>query len=386
MPRVLIFTDKVLSPTQTFVQSQVSALRTFGPQYVGLSPSVPSLEISGDPILMTTASSGAAYWRKELYKWLGIAPEFHAQVKRAHGDLIHAHFGENGTAAMWLAEATKLPMILSLHGGAEILPDATLRRERYNLPFYVLRSRLWRRASLFICVSEFVRQKALDHGFPPEKLQVHYTGIDCSMFQSAPETRDENLVVFVGRLVRYKAADHLIKAMQIVYESRPNAHAVVIGDGPLRFEHEQMAREMGLHCSFLGHQPPLVVRDWIRRSAVFCAPSQTSIADGRSEALGHVFLEAQAMGVPVVSYRHGGIPEAVRHEKTGLLASEGNISELASYILRYLENPDYRQAAGVRGIEWVRTHFDVVKQTAYLEEIYSRVCETWHGPSLPQPR
>ncbi len=375
MPRVLIFTDKVLSPTQTFVQSQVAALRKFSPQYVGLSPSVPSLEVSGEPILMTTAKSGSGYWRKELYKWVGIAPEFHARVKRAHGGLIHAHFGENGTAAMWLAEATKLPMILSLHGGAEILPDATLRRERYNLPFYVLRSRLWRRASLFICVSEFVRQKALDHGFPPEKLQVHYTGIDCAMFQPAPEKKEENLVVFVGRLVRYKAADHFLKAMQIVSESCPNAHAVVIGDGPLRSEHEQMAREMSLHCSFFGQQPSLVVRDWIRRSAVFCAPSQTSIADGRSEALGHVFLEAQAMGVPVVSYRHGGIPEAVCHDKTGLLASEGNISELANYILRYIENPDYRRSAGALGIEWVRANFDIHKQNAALEQSYLQVIE-----------
>lgn len=375
MPRALIFTDKVLSPTQTFVQSQVAALRKFSPQFVGLSPSVPSLEISGEPILMTTARAGAGYWKKELYKWTGIAPEFHARVKGTHADLIHAHFGENGTAAMWLAEATKLPLILSLHGGAEILPDATLRRERYNLPFYVLRSRLWRRASLFICVSEFVRQKALEHGFPPDKLQVHYTGIDCSMFQCAPEVKDENLVVFVGRLVRYKAADHFIKAMQIVCKSLPNAHAVVIGDGPLRSEHEQMARGIGLNCSFLGHQPSLIVRDWIRKSAVFCAPSQTSVADGRSEALGHVFLEAQAMGVPVVSYRHGGIPEAVCHEKTGLLASEGDLSELASYILRYLECPDYRHAAGERGIQWVRANFDVHKQTVALEQLYSQVVE-----------
>jgi glycosyltransferase involved in cell wall biosynthesis len=254
-----------------------------------------------------------------------------------------------------------------------------LRRERYNLPFYILRSRLWRRASLFICVSEFVRQKALDHGFPKEKLLVHYTGIDCSMFQPAPEARDANLVVFVGRLVRYKAADHFLKAMQIVRQNLPNARAVVIGDGPLRPEYERMARELGLDCSFLAHQPSLVVRDWIRKAAVFCAPSQTSIADGRSEALGHVFLEAQAMGIPVVSYRHGGIPEAVCHEKTGLLASEGDIPELARYILRYLENPDYRHAAGARGIEWVRSNFDVHKQNAALEQSYSYVVERHKG-------
>jgi glycosyltransferase involved in cell wall biosynthesis len=373
MPTALIFTDKVLSLTQTFVQAQAEALRVFNPRYVGLSRAVPSLETNGPPILMTKDESRSGYWQKELYKWIGIAPQYHAQVKHTHADLIHAHFGENGTAAMWLSDATKLPLILSLHGGAEILPDSTLRRERYNLPFYVLRSRLWKRASLFLCVSEFVRRKALDHGFPADKLRVHYTGIDCSRFTPAQDNIDLHLVVYVGRLVRYKAADHFLKAIQLVRNSRPHTRAVIIGDGPFRGECERLAKELNVDCQFLGQQPSTTVREWIRKAAVFCAPSMTSASDGRSEALGHVFLEAQAMGVPVVSYRHGGIPEAVRHLETGLLAPEGDIPKLASYILRYLENPEYRRTTGARGVDWVRTRFDIVKQNGPLEEFYSLV-------------
>jgi colanic acid/amylovoran biosynthesis glycosyltransferase len=377
MPKVLIFADRILSPTQTFVQAQVRALKCFRARYVGLSRSVPSLEISQDPILMTDDPSRSQVWKREIYSWTGIAPEFHRRVRAAGADLLHAHIAESAIAAMWIAEAAKLPMILTLHGGAEILPDSTLRRERYNLPFYMFRSRLWRRTALFICVSEFVRRKALENGFPADKLRVHYTGIDCSIFAPSLEAADADLVVFVGRLVRYKAADHFLKAMQIVRTSRPSAQAIVIGDGPLKNEYQRMATEMNLDCRFLGHQSSTDVRDWIRRAAVFCAPSMTSEADGRSEALGHVFLEAQAMGVPVVSYRHGGIPEAVRHGETGLLATEGDSGELASYILRYLENSCYRRAAGARGVEWVKTHFDIDKQNKPLEQMYSRVCESY---------
>jgi len=380
MPKVLIFTDTILSPTQTFVQSQVEALQKFTPQYVGLSSSQPSLEICGTPILMTSGEGKVGYWKKEAYKWAGIAPGFHDRVKDAKADLVHAHFGENGTAAMWLSKAVKLPLILSLHGGAEILPDDTLRRERLNLPFYLLRSRLWEQASLFLCVSEFVRQKAIDHGFPPNKLHVHYTGIDLSKFRPSSDDGSEDLVVYVGRLVRYKAADHFLKAMQLVRATHPATRCAVIGDGPLRAKYESAAQEMGIDCEFLGHQPSSVVREWIRRATVFCAPSMTSMADGRSEALGHVFLEAQAMGVPVVSYRHGGIPEAVQHQETGLLATEGDIPELASYILRCLENPDYRRALGARGMRAVQTTFDVVKQNVLLERIYADVAR---GHKLP---
>jgi glycosyltransferase involved in cell wall biosynthesis len=375
MPKALIFTDIVLSPTQTFVQSQVAALQQFTAQFVGLSASPQSLPIAGTPILMTNGDARTGYWRKEAYKWVGIAPAFHKRVRDSGGDLIHAHFGENATAAMWLANATKLPLVLSLHGGAEILPDSTLRRERYNLPFYVHRSRLWKRVDLFLCVSEFVRQKAIAHGFPPEKLHLHYTGIDCTKFQQGADESEKDLVVFVGRLVRYKAADHLLQAMQIVRISRPGARCVLIGDGPLRQEFEELARSLHLDCTFLGHQPPETVREWIRRATVFCAPSRTSMADGRSEALGHVFLEAQAMRVPVVSYRHGGIPEAVLHGQTGLLAEEGDVNTLATSILRYLEDPEYRRETGDRGAAWVRTHFNIDKQNVPLEQMYSRLCE-----------
>ena len=375
MPKVLIFTDMVLSPTQTFVQSQAQALQQSTSQYVGLSRSPRSLPIAGLPIVITDGVSGAGYWLKEAYKWVGVAPAFHKRVCDAHGDLIHAHFGENGTAAMWLANATKLPLVLSLHGGAEILPESTLRRERYNLPFYVLRSRLWKRASLFLCVSEFVRQKALAHGFPANKLQLHYTGIDCTQFQPIREESESDLIVFVGRLVRYKAADDLLRAMQIVRSSRPSARCVIIGEGPLRQQFEDLARSLKVDCTFLGHLPPEEVRAWIGRATVFCAPSRTSKDDGRSEALGHVFLEAQAMGVPVVSYRHGGIPEAVVHGETGLLAEEDDIKTLATYLLRYLEDPQYRRETGARGVRWVQAEFNIAKQGVLLEQMYARLCE-----------
>ena len=109
MPKVLIFADKILSPTQTFVQAQVRALTRFQALYVGLSRSVPSLEVAGDPILMTDDPSRPQVRKREIYSWTGIAPQFHRRVRAANANLLHAHIAETGIAAMWIAEAAKLP-------------------------------------------------------------------------------------------------------------------------------------------------------------------------------------------------------------------------------------------------------------------------------------
>ena len=92
-----------------------------------------------------------------------------------------------------------------------------------------------------------------------------------------------------------------------------------------------------------------------------------------SEAFGNVFTEAQAMGVPVVSYRHGGIPETLLDGETGLLAPEGDQQQLAAHLSRYLTDDEYWSRARDAGMKWVRENFDVHAQTIKLERIYDEV-------------
>ena len=206
------------------------------------------------------------------------------------------------------------------------MPDTELRRHLFELPFLAYRRRLWQRASLFLCVSNYIREKAIRAGFPEEKIVVQYTGMNCSAFTpSLPVSeKDPNLVLYVGRLVQYKGCDYLLRAMKAVQQRRPEARLVVIGDGPFRASLEQLNRELGVGADFLGEQPQQTIRSWLERARVFCAPSVT-VEGGMSEAFGNVFSESQAMGVPVVSSRHGGIPETMRDGITGLLAPERDV-------------------------------------------------------------
>lgn len=94
-----------------------------------------------------------------------------------------------------------------------------------------------------------------------------------------------------------------------------------------------------------------------------------------------VFAEAQAMGTPVVSFRHGGIPEVVLHQETGLLAEERNSDQLASHISRLLQDNALWARLSDRGVAAAAENFDLRGQTAALEELYTETCRSTESAS-----
>jgi glycosyltransferase involved in cell wall biosynthesis len=160
--------------------------------------------------------------------------------------------------------------------------------------------------------------------------------------------------------------------MKAVQSILPEAELVVIGDGDQRRQLETEAQQSLLNYRFLGAQPPSVVKEWMRKARVFCVPSVTA-PDGDAEGFGIVFAEAQACGLPVVSFATGGIAEAVAHGETGFLAPEGNWADLADYILLLLQSNETWERFSRAGRKRVEEHFDLRKQTAKLETIYQQV-------------
>ena len=128
------------------------------------------------------------------------------------------------------------------------MPDSELRRRLYQLPYLAYRRQLWQRASLFLCVSQYIREKAIRAGFPEEKIRVQYTGMNYSAFAPTLPVgeKDPNLVLYVGRLVPYKGCDYLLRAMKLVQRRRPEARLVVIGEGFFRTELERLNGELGV--------------------------------------------------------------------------------------------------------------------------------------------
>ena len=368
--RVLIFRNELLPASETFILAQAGALKSFTPVYAGLFPPQESLQLPSSPVLLLSSLAIPDRIRRRLYMRFPIAPLFHARLRSADVRLIHAHFALDGATALPISKYLNVPLVVTLHGYDVTTGDETMERLPGGRTFQRRREELWVRASAFLCISKFIRDQALAKGYPEEKLQLHYTGTDLSLFRPSISERDPNLILFVGRLVEKKGCSYLLDAIAILKRKNPAVRLVMIGDGYLGQSLRERVNAERLPCEFLGNQPAHIVRDWMCRAQVFCAPS-VHASNGDSEGLGMVFIEAQAVGTPVVSFDHGGIGEVVLDKVTGLLAPERDSTMLAAYLERFLSDRSLWAEFSRRGIENAKNRFDIVTQTARLEVLYS---------------
>jgi glycosyltransferase involved in cell wall biosynthesis len=183
--------------------------------------------------------------------------------------------------------------------------------------------------------------------------------------------RRRPLLLAVGQLKHKKGLHHLLDACRILVDRGSSFDCEIVGDGPLRGELTARIAELGLrsHVRLLGALPHEVVVERYREASIFVLPCVTG-PDGGRDGIPNVILEAMAMGVPVVSTRHSGIPEAVQDGRTGLLVPPGDAEQLAGAIARLLDDGALRERLGSRGRERVREVFDIeANAKALLAEV-----------------
>lgn len=290
-------------------------------------------------------------------------------------DLIHAHFGPNGAYALSTARQLRVPLVVTFHGF-----DATLRRSEllwrqgiYGLYYLLHQRQLKRRASKVIAVSRFLAEKLVQMGFSSNQIEQHYIGVDLQRFQPLPENLRTRDVVCVARLTRSKGIAELISAFASIAADLPDSKLRLIGSGPCRQEFELLANELGIKSRiiFEGTMPHAQVAGTVRRCALSVLASKTG-ADGWQEAFGLASIEAAAAGLPVIVSKHGGLPETVVNNETGLLVPEGNVGELAAAMLAIMRDDAGRVSMGRAGRHRVTELFDLTRQTAKLECIYDQ--------------
>ncbi len=343
----------------------MQALTRYPAVLAGLERTQPSLPLPAGSLLLAEGCGWLPAARAKLYRRLAIAPLFHRALARTEPALVHAHFATGGRTALALARKLGVPLLVTLHGA-----DVTVRGQRdTHRDAY---QELGEQARLFLCVSDFIRRRAIEAGLPAAKCLVHYIGIDRYLFAPAvAAAQSPRSILFIGRLVDKKGCEYLLRAMHRVQQQLPDAALTILGDGPLRASLEALAATLALRCTFLGSRPSVEVRHALERTRVLCAPSVTA-ANGDSEGLPTVIAEAQAMGVPVVATSHAGIPEIVVDGLTGLLVPERDTEALAHALITLLSDPDLWQRASRAAQHRIAEHFDLRQQTSLLEQIYDR--------------
>jgi phosphatidylinositol alpha-1,6-mannosyltransferase len=188
-------------------------------------------------------------------------------------------------------------------------------------------------------------------------------GIDTDHFspQDARELRNElgltekKVIVSVGRLVHRKGQDILIEAMPAIIKDVPEAHILMIGEGPYRAYLENRVKALGIQerVTFIGRIQYADLPRYICAGDLFVMPSRSRFAGLEVEGLGIVYLEASACGLPVIAGDSGGAPDAVLEGQTGLVVDGTSKSDVAAAAVELLLDPDRSQAMGIRGRQWI---------------------------------
>jgi len=270
-------------------------------------------------------------------------------------DLFHLHFPYPWGEYSWLRAKTGVPTVLTYH--------SDIVRQKVALELYkpYLR-RMLAEVDLVIASSPNMVEHSPFLSEVSHKCRVVPFGIDVEKFAATPaverraaelrEGHDRPIVLFVGRLIYYKGAEVLVRAM-----AKVNADLVMIGSGPLERGLRELAAEMKVadRTTFLGGQPLDELVAWYHAADVFCLPS---IA--RSEAFGLVQLEAHAAGTPVISTDlTTGVPFANQHEETGLVVRPDDPRALAEALRALVDDESLRERYGARALERVRAAFTI---------------------------
>ena len=306
------------------------------------------------------------YYRGELQVLIKL-------LKRRPADLMHIYFGHTGVHLLPFIQEWKQPCVVSFHG-MDIQPrpqqegfDAQMQELLKKVPLVLARSR-----SLMAELEKL--------GCAKEKLRLNRTGIPLQdfPFHQRPMPADGSWrFVQACRLIEKKGLKTALRAFAEFHAAHPKAKFLIAGDGPMKAELEAMIGELGLRDSVEMHgflaQSELAAL--YRGAHVFLHPSEMP-PDQNQEGVPNSMLEAMATGLPVVATTHGGIPEAVTHERTGLLVPERDPSALHAALCAITADSAQLYISGQAASRAVREEFEQGKQIERLENFYDEARES----------
>jgi len=233
-------------------------------------------------------------------------------------------------------------------------------------PFRLAIKRIGKNVDHLTYLGEFTRQaisKPLTRKSATEMVKIA-PGIDTAHFIPQPDAmqkrkelglQDKKIIISVGRLVHRKGQDNLIQAMPAVLKKIPNAHLLLVGEGPYRKHLEKLVLKSSLeqNVTFAGRIMYDKLPSYLSAADLFAMPSRSRFFGLEVEGLGIVYLEASACGIPVVAGNSGGAPDAVLEGVTGLCVDGTNIEQITAAIVEICSDAERASHMGAAGRNWI---------------------------------
>jgi phosphatidylinositol alpha-1,6-mannosyltransferase len=183
----------------------------------------------------------------------------------------------------------------------------------------------------------------------------HFIPTDASALRESLGITKKKVIVSVGRLVHRKGQDCLIESMPQILSNVPDAHLLLIGQGPYREHLQELVHKYRLESSvtFIGRIEYKDLPLYLCAGDIFAMPSRSRLMGLEVEGLGIVYLEASSCGLPVLAGSSGGAPDAVVQNITGLVVDGTNHQQIATAAINLLNNIAASQLMGAAGRQWI---------------------------------
>ncbi|MFH1030329.1 MAG: glycosyltransferase family 4 protein [bacterium] len=291
-----------------------------------------------------------------------------------------------GTVAWLCNKIFKLPYAVFIHGMDIEMAKCRPRKRK-------LAKKILENAEFIIANSRYTKNLVINEGIRGEKIEVIYPCVNTRIYANVnaclpclppaqagrkhgrqANQRELNrscqpVLLTVGRLVKRKGHDMVIKALPKVIEKFPNIEYIIAGDGIDRGYIEDLTKkyDMGAFVKILGNISDEEKFKLMAECDIFISPSRN--ISGDVEGFGIVYLEAALYGKPVIAGNSGGAPEAVIDGQTGILVDPENLDEIADTIIKLLTDPDLANKLGVHGRERVLLEFTWDRQIEKIKKL-----------------
>lgn len=291
-------------------------------------------------------------------------------------DLLHVHYAIPHASAAYMAkkivasQGISIPVITTLHG-----TDITLvGRDKTLAPVVAFSIN---ESDAITAVSENLRDETYKNFDIKKEIEVIPNFVDLSRFhrkaidpfRKVIAPNNERIVVHASNFRKIKRVLDVVRIFAKVNSQIPSK-LLFVGDGPDRFDAENLSRELGIFddIRFIGKQEQ--IEEILAVSDLFILPSEY-------ESFGLAALEAMAAGVPLISSDAGGLPEININGKTGYMSAVGDITSMSRQAITILENDDVLKTFKENAVEQAR-RFDIHRIVPIYEKLYDRF--------LPKPQ
>jgi colanic acid/amylovoran biosynthesis glycosyltransferase len=288
-------------------------------------------------------------------------------------DILHCHFGSNGIIGAHLKRLGFCKKLVVTFHGLDV-SKVILTKKKSKIY-----KDLFDQADLILPISNLWREALVSAGAPKQKTFVHHLGVDVDHIPTkvqesiaSPKIR----IITTARFTEKKGLPVALRGLAEAIKKAPDLelHYDIIGAGKGFAEVAKLIEKLNLsqRVRLHGALPHSRVKALLYSSDIFMLPSHTA-KNGDQEGIPVSLMEAMAVGLPVLSTQHSGIPELIENDHSGILVEEKNHHQLADAIIRLAKCHKLRNQLAYNGRKTIEQDFNANKQNKGLIDLYKQI-------------